>query len=242
MSKNYPLPIPKLDFTTYKFIEDFTSVTTASSIGAATSLEADNKWGITQIGNGAAGKYQSAPADGVHLGVIMLTTAAGASGNGVVLFLGGGALSTGYFSPTNTAFDYVTAFQMSSNTNIGVYIGFSSNASQPTVPTSSATQFLGLRYDTSLGDTMFTAVAQNNNSQSIQTLTAADNNWHVLRISSLTPGVININIDGGEAASFNINVPGGLLDYGVHQVVSRSAVNPSLNVDYVGMQVTNLAR
>jgi hypothetical protein len=242
MSKNYPYPIPVQDFTNYRFVEDFTSVTTASNIASATSLEADNKWTITVIGNGNAAKYLPCSGDGVHLGIIQITTTANASGNGVVLFLGGGAASAGFFDPTNTAFHYITAFQLSANTNLGAYIGFTSNNAQGTVPTSPATQFLGLRFDTSLGDTMFTAVTQNNGVQSIQTLALADNNWHVLKISSVTPGVINFNLDGGQAASFNINVPNGLMDYGVHQIISRSAVNPTMNIDYIGMQVTNLAR
>lgn len=102
---------------------------------------------------------------------------------------------------------------------------------------------IGIRYDTTLGDTNFTFVTAKAASRtSSASAVAADTNWHDVLVSSVTPGSVVFVLDGGSPITIATNVP--VLATVFPQCAIENAANADkhLNVDFFGLNVSGLVR
>ncbi len=237
------MKVNRCDPNTYSFWEDFTGVIRATTLwdgqGGA-QVAAENSW----WGQGIAystGVWQGVPStDPAHIGIVQIGNGEAASAHGGAYFLSDGTLGAGLFNPSVTAFDIIASFQLTTTSNVGFYVGLLPPNAQGTVP-SSTSEFLGLRYDTSLGDTNFIAVGQNGATQALSLLPVVDGNWHKVRIRSSGNGSVYISVDDGAEAVFSQSVPTQIMDFGMIQI-NRAAATAYIYIDYVGIQVYNLRR
>lgn len=233
------------DPSVYTFTEDFTHCATSAALSGATLLSMQNSWVAQNIGTNANCKVVFAyAADGIHAGVVGLNANNTGAGNGVCLFLGGGAASVGFFNPNANAFVYKSGFQMSTNTNIAVFLGFGSNSQQSTPPNVNTSLFCGVSYDTTLSDANLMFRTQSTGAAGnawIDTGVIATTGWHHMTMWGSGQGTVFCQVDNGAVVSSS-NTPFGLLDFGYLMMVTRATGIPQLNVDYVGMQVTGLNR
>ncbi len=153
-----------------------------------------NHWGKESIG---AGSFNQVNNGWPRFGVAELTTGT-SSTNGYVLY-GSDNGSPGYYAlealSGNAGWDTTWIFKLSQTTLMRFRIGLS--AGDPsTVPSANA---VGLRFDTTLGDTGFNFFnrAAGSDTESTSNVATLDTNWHTLRMRSAVAGTVLFSMDGG---------------------------------------------
>lgn len=237
-----------LDPTTYVFEEDFTHCATFNNLSGSQLMQNEHTWVASNIGSNANCKVVFAnPNDGLHIGAVGLNANGTGAGNGISLFLGGGASSIGFLNPNSNVFVYRTAFQLSTPSQIGAFLGFTGNNVQTNVPNVNTQIFIGIRYDTSLGDANLFFVSQTGSGSGIANTwkdsgVAADTNWHKLIMRGYANGAVTFQLDGNNTVATVSPLPSAMMDYGLLQMVTRATGSPQMNVDYLQFMVPGLNR
>ena len=228
----------------YEWFDDFSSIGQNGAITTSTSVFSDTKWTAGQIstGTGIFRNAANAQIDASHIGILELTNSTATSGLGVYIAKGGGSNASGLFNPSTTLFDITISFKLSTTATNAMYFGFISGAGQSTVPTTNATTFTGLRYDTSLGDTnlMFGSQAASAGAL-VSSGVAASTNWTTFRMRSVVAGTILMSVNGGAETAVSTNISNSVLDI-VLQQINRTTASATVFVDYIGCRVAGLTR
>jgi hypothetical protein len=165
-------------------------------------------------------------------GTIQVTTAAVASGDGIVLFKTWGATgepSLGALG-SNAGWESHFVFKLAATTNIAIRVGFFSAGAAASDPPTSG---IWMSYDTAAADTNFTFETRSaGTSTRTASSVAADTNYHHVRIRSTAAGTILFQIDGGGETSINTNVTSSAL--GVYlQLFTRTTATATATFDFV---------
>jgi len=189
------------DYTTEdvcSFREDFISGTnTDGSIGAL-------GWRIYSTAGTSAQTYILGELN--HPGIFRIKSGA-TSGNGQQITLAGSGV-VAFTDPTQYAFTLRFIFRIDATTSVRFRAGFGNGT------TAVATRFFGVRFDTTLADTDFMAVAYNSDGTENQASSlgvAANTAWHNVEIEQVSTTSIRVRMDGGAWATIASEVPFGTL-------------------------------
>ena len=189
------------DYTTEdvcSFREDFISGTnTDGSIGAL-------GWRIYSTAGTSAQTYILGELN--HPGIFRIKSGA-TSGNGQQITLAGSGV-VAFTDPTQYAFTLRFIFRIDATTSVRFRAGFGNGT------TAVATRFFGVRFDTTLADTDFMAVAYNSDGTENQASSlgvAADTAWHNVEIAQVSTTSIRVRMDGSAWATIASEVPFGTL-------------------------------
>ncbi len=231
-----------LDTSTYVFFDDFSGVTPVTNIyTGGQSAYADKTWAAKGIGY-STGIWMPGPSDGLHQGVVTLGNAEASINHGGVYYLGGAQTPFAIINPNTTAFDLIAAVQLPVAANAALYIGLLDPTNLSTVPSTASVNFVGARYDTSLGDGGFQLATSDGATLSATPVVAGgDTHWHRIHLRGDGKGTIYLSADEGGEYYANTNLPNTLLVPGIF-VNNNAAVAINPNVDYFGLQIYNLKR
>ncbi len=231
------------DPSTYHFFEDFSAITSVNNIyTGGQSIYAEHTLGAAAIGY-STGLFEAVQiTDGNHKGVVQLGNLEATVNHGCSYYIGTSGVPAALITPTSESFDLIGCFNLSPATNAAFYFGLINPAASNTIPSAATDTFVGIRFDTAVGDTGFMPVSSNGTNTVIQTaLAPVDSEWHRFRVRGDGSGTIYVSLDDGIETALNVDIPATTLAAGF-MVQNNAAVAFNPLADYFGLQIFNLSR
>jgi len=238
-----PAWVNKNDPSTAYFWDDFFSVTQSTTVATTgNALQSCNTFtGTAIVAN--TGYWESfANTDGIHYGVVQIGNSTATSGDGCMYSIGGGSQSAGQINPSTALFDFIYCFKLVQGAVSNGFCAGIITPSPTTIPTTNATTFYGIRFDTSVDSTNYQFIAQTGSAGgSTSSGVPVDANWHVFRMRSVVAGTLLYSLDGGPETSINTHIANSTLSVAFGQI-NRTTTAAYQYVDYIGVQLTGLVR
>lgn len=185
-------------------------------------------WASSGIGN--TNQVPTVPVPGAA-GVLQLQTGT-ASGNNANIYLPNNGVNT--FPVNDATFDFVARVQLpiGHTTTTSLFCGLQVNPVY--FPGESATDFVGIGFNTVLADTNFMYLTRAIYGNAVRTSSgiAVDNQWHDFRVRSITPGVVLFSIDGGTEVASTVALSYTPMALSCN-VFTRAAATRFANIDFI---------
>jgi hypothetical protein len=235
MSVTYQPPLDSgmtlaTDMSTINLFDDFMDGANSTSLRVGKL-----GWQLGNFGSGAITILNTATYP--NLGVLQMSTGAGASGGQSMGLLENGSIGVFGALGTYAGWSLTINFKVNQPGNTRIYIGFSDGAAI----TAMLNQIM-LRYDTQKGDTKFQYLCNNNGSITlVNSNQTYANIYHTIKIYSDVAGEIQFQLDNLAPVMINTNVP--TIALGAQLLLSNlTAVTSSVLIDTWQFRVTGLAR